>query len=184
MSSLSVSFRILYVLFITAIAVIQSSCAQLPSHSNIRDDRFGNETLSAKRIYILANLDAEYTHRVGQPLAEGLARQFQRRGFDTKVEVQLRNPLALGSDIDLRQAAKFSPHAVVVIRFGGVYSSNGQGTWTATFDLLNSQIRGIWRGSVRLRRLDKMPESSESIGEQMVTKLIDSGVLALRSPEI
>lgn len=173
--------RIFQILLFSVLVISQTSCMQMPSHSDIRGDRFGNEALFVKRVHILACLEAEFSQSVGKPLSESLMRQFQQEGMESTIDIQERNPLALGGDVDFQKVTKFSPDAIVLIRLGETYSSSsGQLDLTVTFDILDAQARGIWRGSVHLYRINEMHETSESIAAKVVSNLFSNGVLALK----
>lgn len=184
-------YPIIFKIFLLTFSTIAlTSCALPPAHSNIRAERFKNETLLANRIHILAYLDKEFASNVGKPLTESLTRQFQQRGMVATATIQLKEHAIHDEAVDFQKAAVFSPDAIVLIRIGKAYSSSSdrldlivspdQLDLTVTFDMLDAQEKGIWKGNIHLFRINEIRDTSELIAEKTISNLFNDGVLALK----
>jgi Lipopolysaccharide-assembly len=177
--------RIFLFLFFSFFIICQTSCMHLPGHSDVRGERFGNETLSVKQIYIQAAMDAKFSKSFGEPLTESLKREFQQQGIRATVDIQ--PALTPDGAVDYQRIAPFSPDAILLIRLGETHSyissssySSGQLSLSVTFDLLDAKEKGIWRGRVQVYRLDEMGKTAESIGTKVVSDLIGNRALTLK----
>lgn len=182
--------RIFKIFLLSFLTITQTSCMLPPAHSDIRAEGFKNETLFANRVYILAYLDKEFASNVGKPLTESLVRQFQQRGMEATATIQLKEHAIPNETVYFQKAAKFSPDAIVLVRIGKAYFSSSDRLdlivspdrldWTVTFDMLDAQEKGVWKGNVHLFRISEIRGTSESIAEKMVSNLFNNGVLALK----
>lgn len=156
----------------------QLGCVQLPSHSALQADKFGNDQIAAKRFSIIVNMESAEALQIGHPLLQKIATFLREQGYAVSMETQIRNPLALGSDIDFRGARGFAADAILLIRASAIHwSSNQRFDIALTFDLLNSERKGIWRGTARVYRLHDIDYTADNLARQVIEDLKNGGLL-------
>lgn len=163
---------------IIIVALGQWGCVQMPSPSALQSDKFGNDRIAARRVSVIVNMEGAEALRIGQPLLQKIATALREQRYAVDTETQVRNPLALGSDIDFRSAHGFAADVILLIRTGAMHSSSLNGfDITITFDLLNRERKGVWRGIARVYRLRDIDSSAEDLALQVIEDLKNGGLL-------
>lgn len=159
-----------------------AGCAQGPSYSNVKGETYTTAPIVGDRIFVLASADSYQSQAVGNAIAEKLRDEFSTRGFLAKSEYQMRNSLALGSELDLSHLQQYAPNVVIFARVGHSYSTSGatvRSNWAIVFDLLDRKMKGVWQGRVNIHRPDDLSATSEAIARQVVDQLQAQGVLRM-----
>lgn len=170
--------HLLTILLVITVMLGQLGCVQLPSHSALQADKFGNDQIAAKRFSVIVNMEGAEALRIGHPLLQKIATLLKKQGYTVSLETQIKNPLTLGSDIDFRGAHGFAADAILLIRASAMHWSSNQGfDITLTFDLLNSEKKGIWRGTARVYRLHDIDSTADDLARQVIEDLKNGGLL-------
>lgn len=172
--------RVFNLVPIISIAFLISACATRPAYSPPSGERFASKPINIERMAIIANMPNEFRGNIAIPITQEFTNVFKQNGLHVRSEVQATNPLALSSDVNFTQAKLFKPNAYLLIKFAGSSTGNGYGNWALIFDLLDEKGRGIWRGSMSLRRLNEMENTSNQVAKEVLQKLIKDQAIEIR----
>jgi len=159
-----------------SIALLISACATGSAYAPMQSERFGSGTLAVQRVAIISNMPRDFISRVADPLTAQLSIALKRSGFDTVTDVQVTNPLALGTEISFGRAQKLKPSAYLIVKFA---SGNSYGNVKLRFEFLDETRRGVWRGSMTIHRLADPEKVMDQVAKEIVDKLVDDGVIAV-----
>jgi hypothetical protein len=169
-------------LLIWLLSVFLTSCAPMPFHSKLSSESFATDTLSAKRVYILASIDSVGANVVATSIVRDLQSRLREKGALVETEIQTLNPVTLGPDIDMSRTRRYAPNAIVLVRIRSSQHFVGMATyqqWAVAFDLLDSTLRGVWRASTKILRIDKIEENAAAIAQEALDDLQTNNVLKI-----
>ena len=180
---------------VTAVAfTILMSClaaCAAPIYSDIHNERFQSASIHVKRVAVIAYPDKKSGRHVGKILSNSLVNQLDKRGVEAVGGMPAAMPFSLSAEVGRLTAQAGAPDAVILIRFGKAYSTeqiNQVGillerkeVWSISYDVLDSNENGIWRGIFQLYRPDALKSGAKSISQQVITNLLNSKALTLVS---
>lgn len=168
------------------LGILTASCVTHPAYSPIRGDKFGSVTLAVERVYVIVNFPVDHKSTLAEPLAKSLQDRFKTLGVQARYEVQIINPLALGSGVNFIRAQQYKPHAIILVRM--VESGYGTGSlpysyWNIGFDVVDGQGHGIWRGRSSINRLNDTEATTNELSRELLKKLIEESVVSVPKGE-
>lgn len=162
------------------LATLTVSCVTHSAYSPVIGDKFGSVPLAVERLYVIINFPVEHTSTIAEPLARNLREQLKALGVQARSEIQLVSPLALGSGINFVRAHQYKPQAILLVRMaesGYATGSLPYSYWTLSFDVLDGQGRGAWRGRSSINRLNDIEATANALSQDLLKKLIEESVV-------
>lgn len=156
---------------------VLAACATTPPppFSPIRGERFGSTPLSVQRMLVVVDFPIEYKAVIAEPLARDLLQQLKMLGVEVESETKSISPLTRKSpDFSYRQ---HKPHAILLAHMGDSAYGGGFDRWTISFDLLDVQGRGIWRGTTSLSRFSNIEATTSLLTQDLLKILSDESIL-------
>lgn len=167
-------------MFVLLLGIFAVSCVTLPDYSPIRGDKFSASTLMVERLYVVVNFPASDQSTIAIPLMESLREHIQTLGAQVQSEVRPINPLALGSGIDFTGARQYKPQAILLVRMSESGHGSGYSYRDMTFDLIDAQGRGIWRGRSTLSRWRAIKMTTDALSRDLLKKLLEDSILEIK----
>ena len=174
--------RAIKVLFLAVVMAFLPACITSPPYSPLMGQRFVEAPVSVGRIAIIFSAPFEYRDKVLLPMASKFPDVFKGTGVAVSSEVQTVNPLALGGDVNFFRARQAKPDAYLIVKVAGG-SMGASYSFNLVFELLNSDGKGLWRGSSTLRRLSEMDMTGEQIAREILRVLVDEQVIRIQKGE-
>lgn len=174
--------RAIKILFFAVAVIFLSACISVPPYSPLLGQRFVEAPVSVERMAIIFSAPIEYREKVLLPIALRFPGVFKEAGVAVSSEVQTVNPLALGGNINFSQARLAKPDVYLIVKVVGG-SMGASYSFNLVFELLNSDGKGLWRGSSTLRRLNEADITSEQIARDILRILTNERVIRIQNAE-
>lgn len=160
-----------------ALPLLAGCATNRPFASSVQGEAFSGLPLSGERPYVICNMPAEYRKRIAEPICEKLGSELTAKGANAHVEVQMLNPLALGSGVDFRGTQRHSTSAILLVRMGESSSGSLGSHWVVSFDLIDAKGKGSWRGRSSIYRISPPEEMADKVVRELFKALGEAGAI-------